>query len=116
MTLRLLNPVTTVYKRGAVGSIVNGEYVPGALTTTAIVISIQPLTDEEMLSLPEGRRTMRHVKAYTATRLQAVDQVNGTPADLVAFDGFDFEVQKVEDWFIGTHLAHYKVIMAKVNP
>lgn len=111
--------ITTNFNRFAAGSYnAEGIYTNGATTNFPILITIQPLTDQEMLSLtPEGRRTRRYVKGYTNIQLRIADQVTNTQADRVAFDGTFFEVERVEKWvWPEGDFNYWKVIMAGVNP
>ena len=103
--------------RYGVGSYVNGEFVPGAITPLIIFASTQPLSDAEMLSLPEGRRTRRYVKLYTNTLLRIADQATGIGADQIFYDGHFFEAERVETWiWQPQEINYWKVIMPQVNP
>lgn len=79
------------------------------------VASIQPLRPNEILQLPEHRRTAEHMKMYTYTRVRTSDEKNQLPADRIIHDGKTFEVQSVANWFIGTDLPHYKAICVKLD-
>lgn len=98
----------------ASGGYVDGVYQPGATTTFAAIMSVQPLTGKELLLLPEGQRTRLHVKGYTRTELKTADQAESKKADRVSYADTEFEVQNVESWD-GGGLSHCKVIMAEVN-
>lgn len=104
-------------KRRAAGALVAGRWVDGAESTFSIVMSVQPAGDKELMILPEGQRTKRVVKGYTATFLQTANKALNLVPDRVVYDGVDFEVQQVEKWVDGSlgDLDHYKVIMAEVN-
>lgn len=104
-------------KRYAALSFVNGRKSEGAETTFTSIMSIQPMGDKELLILPEGQRTRRTVKAYTATQLKTGDKAAGTSPDKVIYDGATFEVQRVEKWDDGDlgNIDHYKAILAEVN-
>jgi hypothetical protein len=115
----ILNAFASNYtvNRYGVGTYVNGEAVPGPITPLIIWATIQPLTDAEMLSLPEGRRTRRYVKCYTDTLLRIGDQVAGIGADQIFYDGSFFECERVETWiWTPPEINFWKAIMAQVNP
>ena len=109
---------TVTVTRFAGGSFVNGTYVAGASSTLSPVMSIQPLGGKELLNLPEAQRIKRFVRGYTATELFTAEQVPSKKADRVAFEGVNYEVQKVENWQSeGNSIdPFWKVIMAEVNP
>lgn len=96
------------------GGYVDGVFQPGGTTNFDIVISMQPFSAKELLILPEGERTRRHMKGYTATRLYTARQSEGSKADRLTYDDTIFEVQEVERWR-ETDLNHYKVILAELN-
>jgi hypothetical protein len=94
---------------------VDGVFQPGGTSTFDIQISLQPYSAEELLLLPEGERTRRHMKGYTVTRLYNAKQSRGAKSDRLDYDGTVFEVQEVERWKV-TDLDHFKVIIAELNP
>ena len=95
------------------GGYIDGVYQPGPITTFDAVMSIQPLSGKELLLLPEGERTRRYVKGYTATELKTASHAESRMADRVADGDVEYEVQNIETW--GSALSHFKVIMAEVN-
>jgi len=92
---------------------VDGLFDDGTSSTFDIVISAQPLTGRELQILPEGERTRRYMKGYTATRLYTASQSSASKADRLVFDSTTFEVQAVEVW--NGDLTHYKVMLAEVK-
>lgn len=104
----------TVTRFGA-GAWVNGYFVPGSSVTIDVMMSIQPLNGTELVNLPEAQRTRRTVKAYSADRLFTSDQIAGTAADRVAYDGRVFEVHDCQNW-TPMDLDHWKCVLVEVNP
>ena len=99
------------------GAYASGEYIPGATSTFTILMTLQPLTDSEMLSLPEGRRDRRMVKGYTDSLLRVADQGTKIGADKILFEGVMFEVERVERWrWDQAQCNFWKVLLAAVNP
>lgn len=96
------------------GQYVNGRYVNGSSTISSITMSVQPLTDKELLNQPEGQRTKRIVKGYTPELLKTSDERTSVKADLIEYDNTLFEVQKVEQW--RRNGEFYKVTLAEINP
>jgi len=97
-----------------VGGYVDGEFQAPATSTFDIEISVQPLSGDELLQLPEADRNREYMKGYTATALQIADEKNGNRGDRIAYKGKVFEVQRSARWMI-TDLNHYKVYIAEVN-
>jgi len=104
---------TVTVNRRAAGAWVAGDWVPGTPSTFDITMSVQPLTDKELLDLPEAQRTRRTIKGYTDTFLNTTSKEDATEADLVEYDGRDFEVQRVEQW--QGDFNFWKVFLQEVN-
>lgn len=116
MSLALITSLMTetiTVKRRAAGAWTSGVFVPGAETEIQMVASVQPLRANEILQLPEHRRTREAMKVFTHERLHTTDEKAQTPGDVVLHDGKRFEVHSVENWQIGTALPHYKSVLVK---
>ena len=78
--------------------------------------SVQPLRADEMLDLPENRRSRAAIKLYTETKLRTVSVDKKTQPDIIvpqsgAFKGVEFEVDAVTDWDeVG---GYYKALATK---
>lgn len=90
----------------------NGSYIPGGSTTFNIIANHQPLTDEEMLLLPEAKRQKQVRKVYTASELKPVDVENDIKADEINIDGSEYVVFKVQNYNMGV-LDHFKAIVVR---
>lgn len=112
---RFGKPVTL--KRYAAGSNVNGYYVEGAISTSEIIMSVQPINGRELLYLPEGERTRQFLTGYTETLLQTASEETGIRADKITYNGKDYEVQRVEYWeSTGNTIQPYcKVFLAELS-
>lgn len=104
----------TVLRYDAPATLTDGEFVKPTPDTITVDMSVQPLTMKEIQNLPEGQRTKRAFKAYCAAEMFTANQVTGVPADIVAYDGSQFEVQGTERW-VGD-FNHWKIVMVEVNP
>ena len=113
---RFGKPLTVT--RYAAGSYSNGNYVNGATSTFSIIMSVQPINGRELIYLPEGQRTRQFLTGYTETLLQTANQEAGTKADVVAYNGRNYEVQRVEYWeSTGNTIQTYcKDLLAEMNP
>lgn len=109
--------ITCTVTRYAAGSYVSHVYIPGAVTTFSVLMSVQPLNGRELFNLPEAQRTRQFVKAYCATELRTENQASGIKADRVLANGVLYEVQRVEFWTnpASTLAPHWKLQLAEVN-
>lgn len=90
-----------------------GVYVPGSTSTFSIRAAVQPVSGRDLLRLPEGLRTSELIAIWTATALQTASP-QGAPADRIAYNGTNYEVQQVEYW--AENGGYYKVIAKKDGP
>lgn len=117
----MLLGATTITRRsvaaGSRGS--DGRWSDGAATDTSITASVQPAQGEDLQILPEGLRTLRAIKVYTAAELQPGDQQGGTSPDqliisgLTGIDDGTYEVQTVSPYY--ALLAHHKALAVLVQ-
>jgi len=96
--------------RFAEGKWIEGSYQRGEESCFDIDASVQPMTPNEIVQVPEHRRNSESVKIYTCDRLFQADESKGTASDIVKHDGKHYEIHKVSNWQIGTDLPHYKCI------
>lgn len=78
------------------GAYVQGIFVAGARSVVPIQASIQPVTGQDMITAPEGRRIQDMVKVYTASELQEGEEGTGLMPDLIVWRGFAYEVTSIE--------------------
>lgn len=110
---------TYTFRRFAPGRYVNGEWVNGVEVIPqddqgnevafSMVASIQRLTAQEMLALPEGERSSERITIYTETKLEKGDEATKTKGDIVLYNGREYEVRKVENW-METPQPHYTAV------
>lgn len=87
----------TVLRRG-LGTTVAGRYAQLVPNTFSIRASIQPVTGADILRLPVGLRQDNTICIYTATPLRTAVAPGGNEADVVIYQGLQFEVSTVFDW------------------
>lgn len=97
------------------GQWINGDYVKVPGPDVTVPASIQPMNANEVLILPEHRRSEQWIKVYTSLQLKETDERNNIPADEFEHDGKIFQVFRVADWAIGTDIPHYKALAVKKN-
>lgn len=73
-----------------------GKAVDGALTSTTIRLTKQPLNGRDLKLLPEGLRQEDTIKVYTRSALRTANQHDGTPADEVVIDSIAYRVMRVD--------------------
>ena len=113
----ILGSASFTRTRYAASTVVNGEPVAGATTTTTITGSVQPLTGREVERLPEGVRQRVTLKIYTTAELRAADPTTSPKrrGDEVTVDGEVFEVTEVSQHT--QLLPHYRAyLMRRATP
>jgi hypothetical protein len=103
---------TVVVKSRAAGTVVDGNPVPGAITTSSIQASVQPLKSEEVKNLPEGRRCRTPFWVITDTFM---DVGSSNTPDIVVVDGEDYEIEQRDQWQNGV-IPHYRYLILKAQP
>lgn len=92
----------------------NGRYTKGATSPLSFTGNHQPLTDADLLLLPEGEREKKVRKIYTTFALRPASVNGQTSADHVVIDGETFEVFRVKTYNMGV-LDHHKVIAIRLD-
>lgn len=75
--------------------------------------SVQPMTAQERLLLPELIRDREVAKCYTKCELRTVDVEGKEMADRVTYAEQQYVVQSVQNWTL--HGQYYKAILVKEN-
>lgn len=102
----------TLTRKTTPDTLVNGKMVAGSSTTSTIQASVQPLRGQEMMLLPEARRTSQAVVIYTDTQLRVANTAAGYNADVVTAFGQSFEILSCEPWQSNV-INHYRAIGVK---
>lgn len=101
-------------ERQAPGTFVNGKPVPGAITNMTIMATVQPLSGDEILLMPEGERKSQYVTIFTDTLLNAPSTSPvGFYADTILAFGQKYKVLVVEPWQSDV-INHYKCKAIKI--
>ena len=99
-------------KRTVAGSYVNGVYVEGAETTITIQASVQPVSGQDLVAIPEGRRASDMVKIYTDSDLFGQgDAGSGQSPDRLTYRGADYEIytKDVNQSGVINHYKYYAI-------
>ncbi len=101
--------------RFAPGKWRRGRFNRGKERSFIIDASVQQLSANEIVQLPEHRRNKETIKVYTCDRLFPTDEKSTHPSDIITHDGKNYEIHKVSNWNIGTDLPHYKAIGVMID-
>lgn len=101
-------------KRLTAGDYVNGVWVDGAESTITIMASVQPMTGQDQLVIPAGKRLADYVKAYTSSDLQVLGEVEGLQPDRLVWRGKEYECISADVRQMDI-LPHYKYTFSKVE-
>lgn len=108
---------TYAVTRQTSGGYTRGVANPTVNSTIQITASLQPATGQDLLRLPEGRRTNETRVIFTDTLLRTGDQGQTVEADLVLIEGDLWEVQHVETWIDSTtKTTGYRCIVQQPTP
>lgn len=111
------SPITL--RRPDAGTYVDGRWVGGSVVDSTITASIQPLSGEDMQSLPEARRESEAYNMYTSTQVRTVQEAGSDQnADRVLFFGKEFEVWQVRPWQNNSNFAivnHYRYFILRID-
>lgn len=73
----------------------NGNWVEPTPQGSIIQVVAQSLTPDERLALPEAVRTKETFKFHTISELKTADEVLQTNADVIVYDGDEWELTSV---------------------
>lgn len=96
----------------AAGAYVAGIFVPGVRSIGTILANIQPMSNQDMVTVPEGRRIDDIVKMYSTYELQGNDSGDGLQPDLVVWRGYAYEITATAVRQMGV-INHFKYIAAR---
>lgn len=74
---------------------------------TVVNLNVQPLSNTELMVLPEGDRSVKRIKAFGDFPIYTADQKTGRPSDKLFFEGSWYECVMSVFWE-HTPLSHYR--------
>jgi hypothetical protein len=104
-----------VTRPGTGGTYVLGVYQVPVSTTFTIKANIQPADSEDLLKLPELERTKDVIIVFTPTVIKAGNQATQQKADVISWQGYNYEVYRVATYAMGV-LDHTEAICVRVSP
>jgi len=105
--------IQTLTRIGA-GEYVDGVFIPGASVPFTILASVQPVSAQDIMTPPEGKRLSDYVKVYTSTQLQILNEVAGLEPDQLIWRGHTYECTAGDAWQNGV-ISHYRYIFSKLS-
>ena len=69
-----------------------------AYTDSTVSLNVQPLTSDDVMTLPEGMRRKKNVKAIGRIELRTADEKTGTLADRIYYHGEWDECTGADVW------------------
>ena len=82
-------------------------YASAEFTDITAKLNVQPLTPNELLTVPEGERTVKRVKSFGGDMLTSANESSGIPGDRLYYKGAWYECVSCVDWD-HTLLKHYE--------
>jgi len=91
------------------------DWVKGGTTSSPLVCNVQPQFSQgiEQKKLPEGIRQKDVREIRTTTELLESSEKDGINADVITFQGIDYEVFEVREWLAGCKLSHYEATVIR---
>ena len=81
-------------------------YATSGYSDIQVELDVQPFSAKELEVLPEGERSMKHIKTFGDHPIQTADQKAGVKADRLFYEGRWYECTSSEPW-TATPLGHY---------
>lgn len=103
------HPLTVI--REKTGFYVEGRYQETPPEEVAIKASVQPVSGQDRMMLPEGIRSKEIVKIYTTYLLKTASAEGSIKADVVIYNGCRYDVTMVQDWTVDG--GFYKAFAAR---
>lgn len=89
---------TYTVTRTARGNTSYGVVSAGTQTTFTIRASVSPLGDEDLVRVPEGRRTMEARLIFSTTQLYLGGQGDAYEADIISIQSESWQVTDEDNW------------------
>lgn len=104
-----------VIRRFGEETIERGYSAPGGYEDTVVSLNVQPLSSDDLQALPEGLRTVKHVKTVGGDEFTPADEEHGVQGDRLFYEGKWYECTSCQKWD-HTLLSHYEAEFAEMPP
>lgn len=101
-----------IISRARTSDVVDGMAQEPILRTFESTMSLQPVTQKDLLQLPEGMRESAVIKGYTIDELFTVKTSEFKIPDKVIFEGISYQVQTVDNW--KATAGYYKILAVRL--
>jgi len=103
-------------RRFGVQNIVGG-YPEAGYSDFKAFLNVQPLSNHDLQSLPEGERTVKRIKSYGADMLQSSDENTGVSGDRLYYRGYWYECKSSAPWGYNLFsLSHFESMFVILPP
>lgn len=92
----------------------DGKWVAGPDSVLTILASVQPVTAEDQIVMPAGKRLSDYVKAYTSTELIPLSESSQQQPDRLVWRGRQYECKELGVRQMDV-IPHYKIIFSLVE-
>lgn len=89
-------------------------YATSSFTDKVVLLDVQPLTNAELMALPEGDRSVKRIKSFGSFPITTADQAKSTLADKLFYNGEWYECVMSVYWD-HTPLSHYRSEFVQVS-
>lgn len=76
----------------------SGMHPRARYSDRTVMLDVQPVTARELITLPEGMRRDKNVKAFGKVEIKTADEVSGTLADRLLYRGQWYECTGADIW------------------
>lgn len=113
-TFTLTHSLSLEVRRKGMGYYDNdGFWVTSPDTVIAVEANVQPMSDTDLMLLPESERTKEWIKIYSAEQVrEAKEGPSGWEADFVVWEGDVYRVMKSRHYVMGI-LDHWRAMAAR---
>jgi len=98
-------------------STVKGRRVDDIYKTFTMIASVQPMEPDDIVEDEVGsERNKMGIKIYSSQELVTINNPKRTKADIVVYQGEEYEVRKVDKYILNRRsLAHYRSLAMLMN-
>ena len=86
---------------------ITSGYASAPYTFMTVRLNVQPFTTDELMTLPEGERTVKRIKSFGPSKLISADEYSGNPGDYLYYHGLWYECTSSVQWD-HTMLRHFR--------
>lgn len=105
-----------IVRRYGEQTIVNG-YPHSSHNDIKMLLNVQNLTPDELQALPEGERSVKHIKTYGPSMLQPSDENTSITGDRLYYHDYWYKCKSSNQWEYNLFsLAHFESVFVILPP